>query len=165
VLQLDTTKCNKSIRILLHFLEVRNLYIWAILRQNSDPSLPIIKSWKTFANLVYFKSSGCTWTKKIQKWKEKFYEVGPLSAQSDTCFLVQNRSFLHIFTFHLEKHIRKTWNFAQLELMYVILRENYKTLKIRIFVEQSSRANSTMFFETWPHKLAICEQDALFDFL
>jgi hypothetical protein len=30
--------------------------------------------------------------------------------------------------------------------MYVFLRENYKALKIRIFVELSSRANSTMFF-------------------
>jgi hypothetical protein len=42
------------------------------------------------------------------KWQEKFDENGPVSAQSDTCFLVQNRSFLNIFTFHLEKHIRKT---------------------------------------------------------
>jgi hypothetical protein len=49
-------------------------------------------------------------------------------------FLVENRSFLNIFTFHLEKHNRKTWNFAQLKLMYVFLRQNYKTLKIWIFV-------------------------------
>jgi hypothetical protein len=59
----------------------------------------------------------------------KFYKVGPVRAQSDTCFLVQNRSFLNIFTIHLEKHIGNTKNFPQLELMYVFLRENYKTLK------------------------------------
>jgi hypothetical protein len=58
------------------------------------------------------------------KWQEKFYEAGPVSAQSDTCFLAQNRSFLNKFTFHLEKHIRKTWNFAQLEFLYVFLRED-----------------------------------------
>jgi hypothetical protein len=29
-------------------------YIWAILRQNTDPSSPSIKSEKTLANLVYF---------------------------------------------------------------------------------------------------------------
>jgi hypothetical protein len=34
-------------------------------------------------------------------------EVGPVSAQSDTCFLVQNRSFLNIFTFHLKKTHQK----------------------------------------------------------
>jgi hypothetical protein len=83
---------------------------------------------------------------KNKKWQEKIDEVGPVSAQSDTCFLVQIRSFLNIFTFHLQKHIRKTWNFAKSEHMYIFLREHYKTLKIRIFVEQSSRANSTMFF-------------------
>jgi hypothetical protein len=34
-------------------------------------------------------------------------------------FLVENRSFCSIFTFHLKKHIINTWNFAQLGLMYV----------------------------------------------
>jgi hypothetical protein len=32
----------------------KNIYIWEIRRQNTDPSSPIIKSWKTFANLVDF---------------------------------------------------------------------------------------------------------------
>jgi hypothetical protein len=44
--------------------------------------------------------------KKIEKWQDKFDEAGPVSAQSDT-FLVQNRSFLNIFTFHLEKTSEK----------------------------------------------------------
>jgi hypothetical protein len=46
--------------------------------------------------------------KKTQKWQEKFCEYGPVSAQSDACFLVQNWSFFNIFTLHLQKHIRKT---------------------------------------------------------
>jgi hypothetical protein len=35
-------------------------------------------------------------TKAIKKLQEKFDEVGPASALSDTCFLVQNRSILNI---------------------------------------------------------------------
>jgi hypothetical protein len=101
-----------------HFLYWVNSVFWrwiahGQLRQNTDPSSPIIKSWKTFANLVYFQSNRMYLNEKNKKkWQEKFYEVGPVSAQSDTCFLVHNRSFLNIFTFHLEKYIRKTWNFA-----------------------------------------------------
>jgi hypothetical protein len=82
---------------------------------------------------------------KIKKLQEIFYEVGPVSAPSDTCFLVQNRSFLNISTFHLEKLIKNV-ELCTIGAYILFLRFNYKTLKIRIFVEQSSWANSTMFF-------------------
>jgi hypothetical protein len=63
-------------------------------------------------------------------WILVYRMYGPVSPQSDTCFLVQNRSICNIFTFHLEKHIIKTWNFAQLELK-AFWRKKYKTLKIQ----------------------------------
>jgi hypothetical protein len=41
------------------------------------------------------------------KWHEKIDEVGPVSPQSYTYFLVKNKSFCNIFTFHLENTLQK----------------------------------------------------------
>jgi hypothetical protein len=46
----------KGINLVLiwRILVLHVLHVWAILRQNTDPSSPIIKSEKTLANLVRF---------------------------------------------------------------------------------------------------------------
>jgi hypothetical protein len=72
-----------------------------------------------------------SWSGECSKWHMFF------SPKSDI--------FKHIH-FSFGKTHQKNVKFAQLEDMYVFLRKNYKNLKSQIFVEQSSRANSTMFF-------------------
>jgi hypothetical protein len=79
------------------------------------------------------------------KRQETFVEVGPVITQSDTCFLSPKLVILKHFHFSLKKLITKKCNFAQFKLLYVF-RKGYKTLKIQIFIEQSSQANSSMFF-------------------
>jgi hypothetical protein len=54
IFQAEMYAINVCARICLNLDGISGKHIWAILRQNTDPSSPIIKSWKTSANLVYF---------------------------------------------------------------------------------------------------------------
>jgi hypothetical protein len=74
---------------------------------NHRPSSPIIKSWKTFENLVFFSLQDVLEGKKIQKWQEKFYEVGQVSAQRHMFFVPKSVIVKHIH-FSFAKHFRKT---------------------------------------------------------
>jgi hypothetical protein len=63
------------------------------------------------------------------------------------------RFFLLFFQLAMIKYVLSQTN---------LLQQPDKIWKLEVSLK---KANWTMFFKTWPHKLAICEKDALFDFL